>query len=185
VDERGVRHPPDANRAKESAGARRRIGVGAAEPEDLEHVYRSRHREFTAVAAAILGDVAEAADVVQDAFATALRKRRRFRSEGPLEAWVWRIVLNKARDRKRKARWSPLVETAEAPLSANGYAADAAVRVVLANLPQRQREVVFLRYFAGLEYAQIADLLGISTGTVGATLNSAHAALRREMAERE
>ncbi len=71
--------------------------------------------------------------------------------------------------------------TAEAPVSANGYAADAAVRAVLAQLPDRQREIVFLRYFAGFNYSQIAELLGISVGTVGATLNAAHAAMRSEM----
>jgi RNA polymerase sigma factor (sigma-70 family) len=157
------------------------MSVGAAEPEELERIYRSRHPRFLAVAAAIVGDAGEAADVVQDAFATALRKRRRFRSEGSLEAWVWRIVLNKARDRRREAGRDTLMLTAEAPVSANGYAADAAVRAVLAQLPDRQREIVFLRYFAGFNYSQIAELLGISVGTVGATLNAAHAAMRSEM----
>ena len=49
---------------------------------------------------------------------------------------------------------------------------------MIADLPERQRLVLFLRYYADLDYRQIADALGIRRGTVGATLNQAHAALR-------
>jgi RNA polymerase sigma factor (sigma-70 family) len=154
------------------------VGV---EAEAIERLYRSRHQAFVAVAAAIVGEGVEAFDVVQDAFATALRKRRRYRSTGTLEAWLWQIVLNKARDRRRKARRDAFVGTAESPVSTNGYEADAAVRTILARLPDRQREAIFLRYYADLDYAAIAELLGISTGTVGATLNAAHASLRQSI----
>ena len=57
------------------------------------------------------------------------------------------------------------------------------MRQVLAELPERQRLVVFLRYFADLEHARIAEALGIRPGTVAATLNAAHAALRRRLEE--
>jgi RNA polymerase sigma factor (sigma-70 family) len=53
----------------------------------------------------------------------------------------------------------------------------------LAALPERQRLVVFLRYFADLGYAEIAQLLGIEVGTVSATLHAAHAALRSQLEE--
>jgi RNA polymerase sigma factor (sigma-70 family) len=52
---------------------------------------------------------------------------------------------------------------------------------MLARLPERQREAVFLRYYADLDYAAIAELLGITTGTVGATLNAAHGSLRQSI----
>jgi RNA polymerase sigma factor (sigma-70 family) len=55
--------------------------------------------------------------------------------------------------------------------------------VRLAALPERQRLVVFLRYFADLEYREIATALGIETGTVSATLHAAHANLRRALEE--
>jgi RNA polymerase sigma factor (sigma-70 family) len=57
--------------------------------------------------------------------------------------------------------------------------------VRIAGLPERQRLVVFLRYYADLEYREIAAALGIETGTVSATLSAAHAALRKSMAEVE
>jgi RNA polymerase sigma-70 factor (ECF subfamily) len=156
------------------------MDVGA-EPSDIERVYRARYSAFIALATASTGDVAEATDVVQEAFATALRKRRRFRSEGTLEAWLCRIVLNKARDRRRKRSRRPFLTTADPAISTNGYEADAAVRAVLAELPERQRETIFLRYYADLDYAGIAAVLGISPGTVGATLTAAHTRLRERI----
>jgi RNA polymerase sigma factor (sigma-70 family) len=57
------------------------------------------------------------------------------------------------------------------------------VRAAAAALPERQRLVLFLRYYADLDYAAIAAALGITEGTVGATLNAAHAVLRRSLEE--
>src|SRR5215211_8091585 len=73
------------------------MGRGADHGE-LEILYRCRFDEFLRVAAAITGDDALAHDAVQDGFARALRSVRSFRSDAPLEAWVWRIVINAARD---------------------------------------------------------------------------------------
>jgi RNA polymerase sigma factor (sigma-70 family) len=53
--------------------------------------------------------------------------------------------------------------------------------VPLESLTQRQREIVFLHYYADLEYAEIARALRISVGTVGATLSAARTTLRMEM----
>jgi RNA polymerase sigma factor (sigma-70 family) len=153
--------------------------VGDTELEEIESLYRSRFRAFARVAAAIVGDPDAAHDVVQDAFAAALRRRVGFRGEAPLEAWLWRIVLNKARDRRRRLR--PMVARAEFAVSPNGHEADAAVRAILATLPERQREAVVLRYYADLDYRAIADLLEIKEGTVAATLNAAHASLRQRL----
>ena len=61
---------------------------------DIEAVYRRRLTDFRRVATAIVGEREAALDVVQDAFATAVRDRRDFRREGPLEAWLWRAVVN-------------------------------------------------------------------------------------------
>src|SRR6266852_10002793 len=70
--------------------------------EELETLYRARLPEFRRVAAAIAGDRELGCDAVQDAFASAVRKRRSFRGQGTLEAWVWRIVVNAARDARRR-----------------------------------------------------------------------------------
>ena len=53
----------------------------------------------------------------------------------------------------------------------------------MAALPERQRLVVFLRYFADLDYREIAEALDVKVGTVSATLHAAHAALRSALSE--
>ena len=57
------------------------------------------------------------------------------------------------------------------------------VRSLIASLPEQQRLTLFLRYYADLDYEAIAATLGVTTGTVGATLNAAHAALRSSLKE--
>ena len=157
------------------------IGRRGASLEELEALYRSRFDVFVRVAASVTSDSERARDSVQEAFATAVRKRRSFRGEGPLEAWVWRIVLNAARTDVRRA--VPAVVYDE-PASSNGRPEhDVELRAALARLPERQRTAVFLRYYADLDYAAIAEALEITTGTVAATLNAAHAALRTRLEE--
>ena len=153
--------------------------MSGAHVEQIEAVYRSRVAEFCRVAAAIVGDRDAAADVVQDAFASAVRARARFRGDGPLEAWLWRLVVNEARDVARAARRGEVIEFAPPAARPEHDRVGAAV----AALPERQRLTLFLRYDADLEYAEIADGLGISVGTVGATLTAARDAVRRALEE--
>jgi len=143
--------------------------------DELEALYRGKLPEFRRVATAIAGDRDLGCDAVQDAFATAVRKRRSFRGDGTLEAWVWRIVVNAARDARR--RLPAPAEPAET--RTNGHAPV----VPLDLLTERQREIVFLHYYADLDYAAIAEALAISPGTVGATLNAARATLRQALEE--
>ncbi|HZS31666.1 MAG TPA: sigma-70 family RNA polymerase sigma factor [Gaiellaceae bacterium] len=139
--------------------------------EELEALYRERLPEFTRTATAIAGDPDAGRDAVQDAFAKALRKRRRFRGEGSLEAWVWRIVVNAARDAGRRRR-----RKVEGALPVDSRADELGLPLEL--LTDRQREVLFLHYYADLDCAAIAHALGISSGTVGATLTAARQTLR-------
>jgi RNA polymerase sigma factor (sigma-70 family) len=72
----------------------------------------------------------------------------------------------------------------EAPVEhAAPTSVDHEVTAALALLPERQRVVLFLRYYADLDYRTIGDTLGIATGTVAATLNAARTALRRRLEE--
>ena len=151
-----------------------------AELDEIEAAYRECFAAFARTATAIAGDVESGRDAVQEAFAKAVRERDAFRREGTLKAWLWPIVVNEARDRARRGRSVAL--TGE-PTS-DGYGSENdALRAALAALPERQRLAAFLRYYADLDYEGIAAVLGISPGTVGATLNAAHAALRRSLRE--
>ena len=152
--------------------------------EAIERVYRARLPEFRRVATAIGGDRELARDAVQDAFALAVRKRAAFRGHGPLEAWLWRIVVNAALTRRREAKPTAALPQ-ETYQGANGQPEAGAerVRAALTLLSERQRLVLFLHYYADLDYATIAETLEISPGTVGATLHSARTAMRRLLEE--
>ncbi len=153
-------------------------------PADLEVLYRRRFRAFLSTVTALLGDAESARDVVQDGFASALRRRGDFAGSGSLEGWVWRIVLNRALDERRfrQRRLSLGLEGKAEPRS-NGSAADnaEAVRAQLMALPERQRLAVFLRYYADLDYHSIGRILGVSPGTVGAALHQARGVLRERL----
>lgn len=152
--------------------------------EALESLYRAGLPAFVRTAAAIVGDEGAGSDAVQEAFAQAVRKRASFKGDAPLEAWVWRIVINEANAlRRRRVRELRSAAELAAEPSANGHERDAAVRVWVAALPERQRLAIFLRYFADLDYRSIAAALDIEVGTVSATLANAHAALRRSYEE--
>jgi RNA polymerase sigma factor (sigma-70 family) len=153
-----------------------------ATPAQLEELYRTHFERYSRVASAICRDPELGRDAVQAAFVTAVRERRSFRGTGLLQAWVWRIVVNEARRLARQPRLEPL-EAAPEP-EANGCREDPlGLRLWIAALPDRQREVLFLRYYADLDYRTVADVLGIEVGTVSATLSAAHQALRKRLEE--
>jgi RNA polymerase sigma-70 factor (ECF subfamily) len=157
-----------------------------ATPRQLEALYRERFAYFVRVAAAICGSPDLGHDAVQNAFIEALRHRRSFRGTGPLDAWVWRIVVNEARRVSlRDARASAPLTAEPVHAAGNGAADDdpAGIRAWVAALPARQREAVFLRYFADLDYSTIARVLEIEIGTVSATLGAAHRSLRKRLSE--
>jgi RNA polymerase sigma-70 factor, ECF subfamily len=142
----------------------------------IERLYRERYLSFRNGVAAVTGSYESARDVVQEAFAKALRKRETLRDEQSLEAWVWRIALRTALEQRRAAaaaRLNGSVET-QLPEPERDPELDRALRA----LPPRRRLVVFLRYFADLSYADIAAVCGISEGTVAATLAQAQQELR-------
>lgn len=140
--------------------------------DSLEQLYRDRYRNFRDIMAGVVGSHDLAREVVQEAFARALRQQRKFRGDGSLEAWVWKIALNVAlKTRRELAREWSLDDEYEA--GAYEAAPDRDVRAAVRALPPRRRLVVFLRYFADLSYAEIAEVAQVSEGTVAATLAQA------------
>src|SRR3954447_10770121 len=156
--------------------------MGDALLSRIELLYEGQFTAFYRVARGIVGDRERALEAVHDGFADAIRARRTLRDEDALEAWVWRAVVNAA----RKATRRPLVEVARVELEA---AVDPpALRELapsLARLPERQRLIVFLRYYADLGYRAIAHVLGVEVGTVSAALSAAHTSVRKALEEVE
>src|SRR5438067_10585700 len=149
----------------------------------IEAAYRARAGEFLRVATAIAGSREGGRDAVQEALTRAFARRGTFRGSGTLEAWLWKAVVNSARNVRAR---SPLV-AGDPQIDTAAHDADAerrdAVRTAVAALPERQRLALFLRYYADLDYAPIAAALRVRRGTVSATLNHAHEALRAALGE--
>lgn len=161
---------------------RRTLVVDSAE---IALLYERRFHAFVGGAYAVVGEPEAARDAVQEAFARALRDRRRFRGEGTLEAWLWRIVVNVARDVARRSRFAGLSadELAELATLAADRAGASELRAELRALPDRQRLAVFLHYYADLPYDDVARLLDVAPGTVAASLNAARKTLRHRIEE--
>ena len=146
---------------------------------EIESIYRARFHHFVRVARAITGDRERAVEAVQDAFVSAVRARASFRGDGPLEAWLWRSVVNAA----RRAARPPPADAFEEDEACDPPPLVGELAPLIAKLPERQRLVVFLRYYADLDYRTIALALGVEVGTVSSSLSAAHSAIRESMRE--
>ena len=141
----------------------------------IERLYRERFAGYCDALAAVTGSRENARDAVQEAFARALRHRRRLRREESLAPWVWTIALRIARDsRPRHPAAGAEIGNPALPMPER----DAELAAAIKSLPPRRRLIVFLRYFADFSYAEIAEACKVSEGTVAATLAQAHEALR-------
>ena len=148
--------------------------MAATEPE-IEQVYRARYVGFRNALVPVAGGFEAARDAVQEGFALALRRRRSFRGEGSLEAWIWTIAYREAL-RARRAGDVVLEEAVDGAVDL-GIRGDDELAAAVQALSPRRKLVVFLRHYAGFSYAEIAGLCAISEGTVAATLAQAHAEL--------
>jgi RNA polymerase sigma factor (sigma-70 family) len=154
---------------------------------EFEELYRSSRNDVFAYVAGLLRDRGAAEDVTALAFERAYRRRSKFDPErGSRRAWLFGIARNAALDElRRRGRHAELAndpedETATSPEDA----ADAAlrrttVRAALAELSARERELVALKYFAGLQNAEIARVIGTSETNAGTKLHRVIEKLRR------
>ena len=108
----------------------RLTGVSSPSLWEFESLYRSSFRRFVRVAAAITRDEDAATEAVQEAFARTIRTRSGFRGDGPLDAWLWRAVVDEAK--RLSMRPTTLSSDDASEATANGAAhADAAVRALI------------------------------------------------------
>lgn len=145
------------------------------------------------VAYTLVGDEAE--DVVQDAMVKAYRKLGGFRPGGPFRAWLMRIVVNESSNRRRAAgRRAGLVLRVvhDRPSAHVGPSPeDAAVAreqretlaTAIAQLPERDRTVIALKWFAQMSEAEMATALGCAAGTVKSRVSRALDRLRSSLPE--
>ena len=153
---------------------------------DFEALYRAARDDVYAYVATLLRDRSAAEDVTAAAFERAYRKQRTFRADrGSARAWLFGIARNAALDELRRRRRTAALtadpEDVEAALpedDAESALRRAAVRSALAGLEPRERELVALKFHAGLANAEIAAVLGVSVSNVGTQLHRAMTKLR-------
>lgn len=163
--------------------------TGAGRALAFEALYRGCRDDVYAYVAGLLRDRHAAEDVTALAFERAYRRRRRFDPRrGSGRAWIFGIARNAALDelrrRKRSASLAADPEDAEAASPADDAETAlrrAALREALKGLDLRDRELIALRFFAGLSHAEIAAVLAISASNVGTRLHRAVDKLRSEM----
>jgi RNA polymerase sigma-70 factor, ECF subfamily len=159
---------------------RARDGDGAA----FEGIVRDAVGRLQGIALRILRDPAAADDAVQEALVRAWRDLRALRDPDRLDAWLHRLVVHAALDELRRRRRRPM-EIAIVPLDLPADAAvdrsfddrDALERA-FRHLSGDHRVVLVLHHYLGLRSAEIAETLGVATGTVESRLHYATRALR-------
>jgi RNA polymerase sigma-70 factor (ECF subfamily) len=156
-------------------------------PLDFDALYRDARDDVYAYVITLLRSSTAAEDVTAQAFERAFRKVRSYDpGKGGPRAWLFGIARNAALDELRRGkRIATLVaEPVDAARAAPDEAAEralerAAVRNALAGLPPRDREVIALKFHAGLDNAELAAVLGVSVSNAGTQLHRAMTKLRR------
>jgi RNA polymerase sigma-70 factor, ECF subfamily len=148
----------------------------------------------------LLSDHNEALDLSQEVFLRVFRTLPRFRGQSALRTWIYRIVVNQARNRQRWWRRrhrsqqisldQHIRDHGELPATGNDGSPDRVlgqkrlgerIRTALEHLPFDQRTALVLREIDGLSYEEIGFSLGIAVGTVKSRLARAREALRAQL----
>jgi RNA polymerase sigma-70 factor (ECF subfamily) len=180
MDSRLARSKGMSETATATAGARQGTEV------DFERLYQSSRDDVYAYAMGLLRDRAAAEDITAAAFERAYRKRSRYRPEkGSSRAWLFGIARNAALDElRRRGRHATLngEPTDEAVVKAHGDDGQSELRLLVAaaltQLEARERELIALKFFAGLSNAEIARVLGVSESNAGTKLHRTVTKLR-------
>ena len=147
----------------------------------------------------LLGDRDEALDLSQEVFLRVFRTLSRFRGQSALRTWIYRIVVNQARNRQRwwrrrhradlvslddhLKRCGDVEATSDVPPDRLLASKETAARIwaAMERLPFDQRTALVLREVDGLRYEEIAFSLDVAVGTVKSRLTRARQALREEL----
>jgi RNA polymerase sigma-70 factor (ECF subfamily) len=157
-------------------------------PLPFDQIIQRHEREIMRYLLRVSGNRDDAADLSQETWLRAYRAYPRLQPESEVRPWLYAIAINlcrnRARDGARRAR--VIVGSNEGDTvgrhhrsfdESEGYAA-VRMREMIADLPTRQREALHLRYFAGLDYAEIAGAMGCSEESARANVSQAMKKLR-------
>jgi RNA polymerase sigma-70 factor (ECF subfamily) len=153
--------------------------------DGFEAFYAATYRRIVGQVFALIGDLQEAEDVTQDAFAKASFHWKRIAAYDAPEAWVRRVAFNQAYTSARRARRALVALTRHGPPEDTPAVSSDRVdmRRALGRLPSRHREVLVLHYVAELPLQDVARQLGLPLGTVKSRLSRARRALAEQLGD--
>jgi RNA polymerase sigma-70 factor (ECF subfamily) len=164
-------------------------GCRRGDREAFRALYETYKDDVYSIAWSFTANEETARDVTQDVFVKLLESISRFRGESSFRTWLFRLVANACRDAHRRMRRLVWISEAALEEAAGSRSPDkdarerevaSQVRSAVALLAPKIRMPIVLRYVEGLSYAEIADALRCSPGTVASRLNRGH----RILAER-
>ena len=148
-----------------------------------DNVYRLAYR--------MCGNAYDADEAAQEAFVAAWRALPNFRGDAKFSTWLYRLTTNAAIDVMRREKRHQTVgdgemievaDDADSPQeTVERTEQQEAVQEALATLSEEYREVLLLRYMEELDYAEIAEVLQLPSGTVKSRINRAKAALKNAL----
>ena len=148
---------------------------------------RRYERPVRAVALNVLGDYHCASDISQDAFVRAYEKLPKLRKASAFGPWLMKITHRCALDSARRKPKESQLETSAAAAIENpdGRLEEDKQRLLaaVARLPEPEKQIIMLRYFAGHSVRDLAEIVGRSLGTVTKQLSRAHKRLRKILSE--
>ncbi len=161
----------------------------SGQAEALDRLLRRHYDRIYAVCRRLAGNEADALDATQEALLAVVRGLPRFDGRAAFSTWCYRVATNACLDElRRRARrpraFLPGEDDRARPVADDGPALDEAVTdrldidAALAGLSEEFRAPVVLRDLCQLDYAEIADILGIPAGTVRSRIARGRAALR-------
>ena len=194
-----------SNPAKyEESDAELIVRFNSGEPEAFDRLVQRHYKRGYQIAYGVLGNAEDSEEVAQDAFFRIYRALNGFRGDSEFTTWMYRIVLNLARNKYRwnKSRGSQLNISIDAPINPEeerGKGMDVPDRKAspeeqvcllelkknvseeLEKLPPLYREVLVMRNIHNLSYEEIADVLGCKLGTIKSRIARAREELRKRL----
>ncbi len=159
------------------------------DPNELRQVYEANSRGLYNLAYRLVGDRQWAEDILQETFVRAYTRADTFKQGGKVSTWLYRITMNLAYDHLRARRYRAMASL-DAPITDSGQSdattwsatlassmPDATaqvekkdtedwVKLLIDDLPERERTVVLLRQYHGMTFKEIAAVLGLTSRTV-------------------
>jgi RNA polymerase sigma-70 factor (sigma-E family) len=175
---------PEPRANDEPAGGARPPSPGSAEisDPDFRDYVRTRSRALVRTAYLLTGNLADAEDLVQSALAKTYVAWDRIEDRGALDGYVRRAIINTHISwwRRRRVQEFPTDELPDQAVADHATSSDLqeTMRRAVDRLPQRMRAAVLLRYYDDMTEAEVAEVLGVSLGTVKSTVARAVAKLR-------